>query len=164
VNNIHATIRSPESCYLSNFDQTTRYLLGILQRTFQRRRPWQNKQPTILDGLTARIIFSSVKEGVHLTNEEKQNRIRPWINPEERVTVHFLDAPDLNTTVTGCTDQSVDLSIETQVAHLKQKISVPLSQVEVTEDFSHYTRDPERPLQQQRLMLVINEKRPPIIY
>ena len=40
-----------------------------------------------------------------MTNEEKQNRILPWINPEERVTVHFLDAPDLNTTVTGCTDQ-----------------------------------------------------------
>ena len=99
-----------------------------------------------------------------MTNEDKQNRNRPWINPEERVTVHYLDAPHLNTTVTGCTDQSVDLSIETQVAQLKQKISVPLSQVEVTEDFSHYTRDPERPLQQQRLMLVINEKRPPIIY
>ena len=74
-----------------------------------------------------------------MTNEEKQTRIRPWINPEERVTVHFLDVPDLN-------------------------ISVPLSQIEVAEDFSHYTRDPERPLQQQRLMLVINEKRPPIIY
>ena len=99
-----------------------------------------------------------------MTNEEKQTRIRPWINPEERVTVHFLDAPDLNTTVTGCTDQSVDLSIETRMPHLKQKISVPLSQIEVTEDFSHYTRDPERPLQQQRLMLVINEKRPAIIY
>jgi hypothetical protein len=99
-----------------------------------------------------------------MTNEEKQTRIRPWINPEERITVHFLDAPDLNTTVTGCTDQSVDLSIETRVPHLKQKISLPLRQVEVTEDFSHYTRDPERPLQQQRLMLVINEKRPPIIY
>ena len=95
-----------------------------------------------------------------MTNEEKQNRI----NPEERVTVQFLDAPDLNTIVTGCTDQSVDLSIETHVAHLKQKISVALSQVEVKDDFSHYTRDPERPLQQQRLMLVINEKRPPIIY
>jgi hypothetical protein len=105
-----------------------------------------------------------VKEGGHLTNEEKQNRIRPWINPEERVTVHFLDAPDLNTTVTGCTDQVVDLSIETHVPHLKQSISIPLRQVEVTEDFSHYTRDPERPLQHQRLMLVINEKRPPIIY
>jgi hypothetical protein len=99
-----------------------------------------------------------------MTNEEKQNRIRAWINPEERITVHFLDAPDVNTTVTGCTDQSVDLSIETRVPHLKQKISVPLSQVEVTEDFSHYTRDPERPLQQQRLMLVINEQRPPVIY
>jgi hypothetical protein len=105
-----------------------------------------------------------VKEGVHMTNEEKQTRIRPWINPEERATVHFLDAPDLNTTVTGCTDQSVDLLIETRVPHLKQKISLPHRQVEVTEDFSHYTRDPEQPLQHQRLMLVINEKRPPIIY
>jgi hypothetical protein len=105
-----------------------------------------------------------VKEGVHMTNEEKQKRIRQWINPEERVTVHFLDAPDLNTTVTGCTDQLVDLSIETHVSHMRQNISVPLSQIEVAEDFSRYTRDPERPLQQQRLMLVINEKRPPIIY
>ncbi len=99
-----------------------------------------------------------------MTNEEKQTRIRPWIDPEERVTVHFLDAPDLNTTVTGCTDQSVDLSIETHVPHLNQKISVPLSQIEVTEDVSHYTRNPERPLQHQRLMLVIDEKRPAIIY
>jgi len=99
-----------------------------------------------------------------MTNEEKETRIRPWIDPEERVTVHFLDAPDLNTTVTGCTDQSVDLSIETHVPHLNQKISVPLSQIEVTEDVSHYTRNPERPLEHQRLMLVINEKRPAIIY
>ena len=45
--------------------------LGILLRTVHRRRPWRHKQPTILDGLTARIICSSVKEGVHLTNEEK---------------------------------------------------------------------------------------------
>jgi hypothetical protein len=34
----------------------------------------------------------------------------------------------------------------------------------VLDDFSHYTRDPERPLQRQRLMLVINEKRPAIVY
>ena len=99
-----------------------------------------------------------------MMNEDKRNRIRPWINPEERVTVHFLDAPDLNTTVTGCTDQVVDLSIETHVSHLNQNISVLLRQVEVTEDFSHYTRDPERPLQRQRLMLAINERHPPIIY
>ncbi len=100
-----------------------------------------------------------------MTNEDKETRIRPWIDPEERVTVQFLDAADLNATVTDCTDQLVDLSIETShVPHLRQHISIPLRQVEVAEDFSHYTRDPERPLQRQRLMLVINEKRPPIIY
>jgi hypothetical protein len=99
-----------------------------------------------------------------MTNEEKQTCIRQSIDPEERVTVHFLDAFDLNTKVTGCTDQLVDLSIETHVTHIKQHISVPLSQVELSEDPSHYTRDPERPLQRQRLMLVISEKRPPIIY
>lgn len=99
-----------------------------------------------------------------MPNEEKERRIRPWIDPEERVTVQFLDAPDLNTTVTNCTEQLVDLSIETHGPYLRQHISVPLSQVEVAEDFSHYTRDPERPLQRQRLMLVINEKRPSIIY
>lgn len=100
----------------------------------------------------------------HMTNQEKQESIRPWIDPEERITVQFLDAPDLNTEVTKCTEQLVDLSLETHVPHIKQNISVPLSQVEVSEDISHYTRDPERPLQHQRLMLTINKKRPPIIY
>ena len=99
-----------------------------------------------------------------MTNEDKEKRIRQWIDPEERVTVQFLDALDLNATVANCTDQLVDLSIETHVPYMTQDISVPLSQVEVSEDFSHYTRDPERPLQRQRLMLVIDEKRPPIIY
>ncbi|PJA79807.1 MAG: hypothetical protein CO149_01625 [Nitrospirae bacterium CG_4_9_14_3_um_filter_51_5] len=99
-----------------------------------------------------------------MTNEEKHQCIRQWINPEERVTVHFLDAPDLNAEITGCTDHLVDLSIETHVSHMKQHLSIPLSQVEMSEDFSHYTRDPERPLQPSRLMLVINEKRPSIIY
>ena len=110
------------------------------------------------------IIVLNLKESVPMTNEEKQMRIRPWIDPEERITVQFLDASDLNTIVTNCTDQLVDLSIETHVPYMQQKISVPLSQVEVAEDFSHYTRDPERPLERQRLMLVINEKRPAIIY
>jgi hypothetical protein len=105
-----------------------------------------------------------MKEGIRMTNEDKEKRIRQWIDPEERVTVHFLDAPDLNATVTNCTDQLVDLSIETHVPYMTQNISLRLSQIEVAEDFSHYTRDPERPLQRQRLMLVIDEKRPPIIY
>ena len=99
-----------------------------------------------------------------MTNTEKEKVISPWIDPEERITVHFLDTPDLNAEVTNCTRQLVDLSIETHVSHMTQHLSGPLSQVEVTEDFSHYTRNPERPLQRQRLMLVIDEKRPPIIY
>jgi hypothetical protein len=99
-----------------------------------------------------------------MTNEEKEQLIRPWIDPEERITVNFLDAPDLNAEVTGCTKRLVDLAIETHVTHMKQHLSLPLSQVGVSEDFSHYTRDPERPLQSSRLMLVIKEKRPPIIY
>jgi hypothetical protein len=36
--------------------------------------------------------------------------------------------------------------------------------VEVSDDCSHYTRNPERPLRRDRLMLVINENRPAIIY
>jgi len=114
--------------------------------------------------LRIRFFCNGSKKGVHMTNEEKHKRILEWINPEERVTVQFLDAWDLNTKITGCTDQLVDLSIETHVTHMRQHISVPLSQVELSEDPSHYTRDPERPLQRQRLMLVIDEKRPSIIY
>ena len=99
-----------------------------------------------------------------MTSEEKEQRIRQWIDPAERITVHFLDAPDLNASVTNCSTRLVDLSIETPMPYMTQNISVPLSQVEVSEDRSHYTRDPERPLQRQRLMLVIDDKRPPIIY
>lgn len=99
-----------------------------------------------------------------MTNKEKLECIRPWIDPEERVTVHFLDAEDLNAEVTKCDEHVVDLSIETHVPHITQDISVPFSEVELSEDFSHYTRDPERPLQHQRLMLSINKKRPPVIY
>ena len=105
-----------------------------------------------------------MEEEVTMTNEEKEIRIRQWIDPAKRVTVHFLDARDLSAEVTGCTDQLVDLSIETRVPYMTQHISVPLNQTQVSEDLSHYTRDPERPLQQQRLMLVIDEKRRPVVY
>jgi hypothetical protein len=99
-----------------------------------------------------------------MTNEEKVKKIAPWIDPEERVTVHFLDQRDLNAEVTGCNYELVDLSIETHVPHMRQQISVPLSRTDISEDLSHYTRDPERPLKHRRLMLVIDDKRPPIIY
>jgi hypothetical protein len=74
-----------------------------------------------------------------MTNEDKETRIRQWIDPEERVTVPFLDALDLNATVANYTTQLVDRSIETHVPYLTQDIAVPLSQVEVSEDCSHYT-------------------------
>ena len=99
-----------------------------------------------------------------MTNEEKLKAIRPWIDPEERVTVNFLDEQGLNAEVTGCTDELVDLSLETRVPHIKQHISAPLRRTDVSEDFSHYTRDPDRPLKHRRLMLVIDDKRPPIVY
>lgn len=99
-----------------------------------------------------------------MTNEEKEKLIRRWIDPEERVTVRFLDEQGLSAEVTGCNDASVTLSIETRVPHMNQHTSIPLSRIEVSEDPSHYTRDPDRPLERRRLMLTINEKRPPIIY
>ena len=99
-----------------------------------------------------------------MTHEEKLTAILPWIDPEERITVSFLDEQALNAEVTGCNDELVDLSLETRVPHIKQQISVPLRRVEVSEDLSHYTRNPDRPLKDRRLMLLINDKRPPIIY
>jgi len=47
---------------------------------------------------------------------------------------------------------------------MKQRISVPLSLTEVSEDLGHYTRDPEQPLKRRRLMLVVNQNRPPVVY
>jgi hypothetical protein len=99
-----------------------------------------------------------------MTNEEKLKAIHPWIDSEERVTVNFLDEQGLNGEVTDCNDVLVDLSLETHVPHLKQHISIPLRHAEVLEDLSHYTRNPNRPLKHRRLMLVINDKRPPIVY
>jgi hypothetical protein len=99
-----------------------------------------------------------------MTNEEKLKAIRPWIDPEERITLNFLDEQGLNAEVIGCNDELVDLSLETRVPHIKQHISVPLRRAEVSEDLSHYTRNPDRPLKHRRLMLLINDKRPPIVY
>lgn len=99
-----------------------------------------------------------------MTNLEKRKKIIPWIDPEERVTVQFLDARDLTAEVTGSSDELVDLAIETPVPHMRQRISIPLSLTEVSEDLGHYTRDPERPFKRRRLMLVVNENRPAVIY
>jgi len=97
------------------------------------------------------------------SNTDKEAAIKKWINPEERITVQFDDEGDLNAEVTGCTDQLVSLSLDTAVPHMRQEISLPLSAVEVSEDHAHYTRDPERPLQRKRLMLIVHGKRPAVV-
>ena len=103
-------------------------------------------------------------EGEGNSNEQKAAAIRKWIDPEERITVQFDDQRDLNAEVTGCTDQVVSLSLDTTVPHLRQRITLPLSAVEVSKDFSHYTRDPERPLKRERMMLIARGKRPAVVH
>jgi hypothetical protein len=99
----------------------------------------------------------------NVTNERKADLIRSWIDPQERVTVDFEDQRELNAEVTGCTQEVVDLALETTFPHLRQEITIPLSDVEVGEDRGRYTRDPDKPLQYGRLRLVIHQKRPAVV-
>jgi len=99
-----------------------------------------------------------------MSRADKLALITPWINPEERITVQFDDQRDINSEVIACTERLVDVALETTVPHLRQKLSIPLSEVEVSEDPTHYTRDPDKPLQLKRLMLIIKGKRPGIVY
>ena len=99
-----------------------------------------------------------------LSNEDKAAMVKKWIDPEERVTVQFDDQRDISAEVTGCSDQLVSLSLDTTALHIRQRISVPFSAIELSEDFSHYTRDPERPLRRKRLMLIIQGNRPAVVY
>ena len=103
-------------------------------------------------------------EGEGNSNEQKAAAIRKWIDPEERITVQFDDQRDLSAEVTACTDQVVSLSLDTAVPHMRQQITLSLSALEVSEDFSHYTRDPERPLKRKRMMLIAQGKRPAVVY
>ena len=99
-----------------------------------------------------------------MSRADKLAFITPWINPEERITVQFDDQRDINTVVSDCTERLVDLELETHIPHIRQKLSIPLSEIEVSEDPSHYTRDPDKPLQFKRLLLIVKGKRPAIVY
>ena len=101
---------------------------------------------------------------VPMSHAEKMTLITPWINPEERITVRFDDQGDINTVVADCTERLVDLELETNIPHMPQKLSIPLSEIEVSEDPTHYTRDPDKPLQMKRLMLIVKGRRPTIVY
>ncbi|MEP6888700.1 MAG: hypothetical protein ABI945_10325 [Nitrospirales bacterium] len=98
-----------------------------------------------------------------MENETKAKTIREWLDPEERVTVDFDDARDLNAEVTGCNAEVVTLALETTVPHLRQDITIPLGEVEVGEDGAKYTRDPEKPLRYGRLRLTIHHNRPQVV-
>lgn len=95
-----------------------------------------------------------------IENQEKAELIQPWINEEERVTVDFVNEKDLNAKVIDCTDEVVELELETAVPHMKQRLTLPLREIQVGEDRSHYTRDPDTPLQRSRLRLTVNQDRP----
>ena len=97
------------------------------------------------------------------SNRQKAALIKKWIDPDERITVQFDDQGDLTAEVTACNDQLVSLSLDTAVPHMRQEISLPLSSVQVAEDHTHYTRDPERPLERKRLMLIAQGKRPAVV-
>ena len=44
---------------------------------------------------------------------KKAKLIQPWISEEERVTVDFVTEKDLNAKVIDCTDQVIELELET---------------------------------------------------
>lgn len=95
-----------------------------------------------------------------MENDEKVRLIRPWINEEERITVDFINERDLNAQVTDCTDEVVSLVLETAVPHMKQPVALALRNIEVGEDRTHYTRDPDEPARRGRLRLAVNHERP----
>jgi hypothetical protein len=56
------------------------------------------------------------------------------------------------------------MKLETPVPRMRQKLSIPLSELDVSEDPTHYTRDLDKPLQFKRLLLIIQGKRAAIVY
>lgn len=95
-----------------------------------------------------------------MDSHEKATLIQPWINEEERVTVDFVSEKDLNAKVLDCTDQVVELELETAVPHMKQRVILPLREIQVSEDRSHYTRDPDEPVRHSRLRISSVQERP----
>lgn len=93
----------------------------------------------------------------------KVELIRPWIDPEERVTVDFQNERGLNGEVIECDGQTVTVLLETAFPHYRQHVTLPLSMVSIGEDKGHYTRNPEKPLQYGRLRLMVHEDRPQVV-
>ena len=98
-------------------------------------------------------------KGKYMDNQRKADLLKPWINPEERITVDFKDAQGLNATIAGCTDHVVHLIFQEAFPHMKEHLTIPLRHVEVDEDPYHYNRDPTTTIR-NRLRLRIAQNRP----
>jgi hypothetical protein len=99
------------------------------------------------------------------TNRKKAETIKAWIHPEERISVDFEDAFNLNAEVVDCTTQIVTLRLEVSVLdlpHYYQNVVIPLRLVTISEDPTRYTRNPDAPLRYGRLKLVVRRKRPAV--
>ena len=57
----------------------------------------------------------------------------------------------------------INLELETLVPQMRQQLSTQLSDVEVSQNPTHYPRAPDKPLQFNRLLLLVARKRPPIM-
>lgn len=84
----------------------------------------------------------------------KAEAIQPWVDPEERVTVDFQDASNLNAEVISCAEYVVELGLEIFLPHYRQKIVVPLREVTISTNPGRYTRNPAPPFQNERLRLI----------
>jgi hypothetical protein len=104
-----------------------------------------------------------MEEEASMTNEEKAEKIRPWIDRAKGVKVQFRGEQGLDAIVTACSDVLVDLSIEPGGSFMRQTVYVPLSRIEISEAQGSDTQDPDRPLEGRRLMLYVDDTRPPVV-
>ncbi|QPD04461.1 MAG: hypothetical protein Nkreftii_002235 [Candidatus Nitrospira kreftii] len=97
--------------------------------------------------------------------QKKAEAIRPWIHPDERISVDFEDALNLNAEVVDCSAQVVTLRLEATVLdlpHYHENVVIPLRLVTISEDPTRYTRNPDAPVQYGRLKLIVKQKRPAV--
>ncbi len=111
------------------------------------------------DGVVETNDFSGEAPPLAMSSREKARAIRPWVDPEERIRVDFEDAVNVTAIVRACTEDTVELELETAVPHHRQRGTVPLRLVEVGEDRGRYTRNPEKPLRYGVLRLSIRQPR-----
>jgi hypothetical protein len=53
------------------------------------------------------------------------------------------------------------MEVETTVPHMQQRLSIPLSDPEVSQNSTHYPHDPDTLFRLKRLPLIVARKRPP---